>query len=218
MEYINIIGIVIVLLFLTILAIVQINEIRKTKKMKAERKKCFSMISRCSELLRLWETNVYMTDVDFNFFQHRIYKDYIHIHELPFEVIYSERERLILAEGFHWTSASKEDRHARYGREMSRENTPCPYEIALNMAVTGFAGFSKHENIYDDLEWIYYMWLTGAFIQARNSQKSTDRKELKKLCLKIEKWTANYNIDSPYLKDKIKECREEISYNNEIST
>lgn len=57
---------------------------------------------------------------------------------------------------------------------MNREKTPCPYANVLNMAVSGFAGFSKNENIYDDLEWIYYMWLTGAFIQAINSQKFTD--------------------------------------------
>lgn len=206
MEYFEIIGIVLGLLFLTVLIIVQINRMRETKKMKTEREKCFSMISRCSQLLRLWETNVYLTDTDFNFLNYRIYKDYIRILEMPIELVSSERERLILAEGFHWTSASKEDRYAKCSREMNREYTPCPYGIVLNMAVEGFAGFSKHENIYDDLEWIYYMWLTGAFIQAINSQKPTDLQELKSLCLKIEKWTANYNMDSQYLKDKIKEC------------
>lgn len=191
----------------------EINRMRETKKMKEEREKCFSMISRCSQLLRIWETNVYLTDTDFNFLKHRIYKNYIRIHEMPIEPISSERERLILAEGFHWTSASKEDRYARYGREINRETTSCPYGIVLNMAVEGFGGFSKHENIYDDLEWIYYMWLTGTFIWATNSQESTDLRELKNLCLKIEKWTANYNMDSQYLKDKIKECREQICNN-----
>lgn len=210
MEYFEIIGIVLGHSFLIVLAIILINDIRETKRMKAEREKCFSMISRCSQLLRIWETNVYMTDTDFNFLKHRIYKDYIRIHELPFELVSSEGERLILAEGFHWMCTSKEDRCARYCREMNRENTPCPYGSVLNMAVSGFAEFSKHENIYDDLEWIYYMWLTGMFIRAINSQKSTDLLELRNLCLKIEKWTANYNMDSQYLKDKIKECREEI--------
>lgn len=210
MEYFEIIGIVFGLLFLTVLIIIQINRMRETKKMKAEREKCFSMISRCSQLLRIWETNVYLTDTDFNFLKHRIYKDYIRVHEMPIKLISSERERLILAEGFHWTSTSKEDRYAKYGKEMNRENTPCPNGIVLNMAIDGFAGFSKHENIYDDLEWIYYMWLTGAFIQAIKSQKPTDLQEFKSLCLKIEKWTANYNMDSQYLKDKIKECRDQI--------
>lgn len=208
MEYFEIIGIVLGHSFLTVLVIILINEIRETKKMKAEREKCFSMIARYSQLLRLWENNVYLTGTDFNFLKHRIYKDYIRIHELPFELVSSERERLILAEGFHWVCASKGDSYTRYGKKMNRENTPCPYGIVLNMAVDGFAGFSKHENIYDDLEWIYYMWLTGTFIRAINSQKFTDLQELKSLCLKIEKWTANYNMDSQYLKDKIKECRE----------
>ena len=212
MENFEIIGIVLGHLFLTVLVIILINDIRETKKMKAEREKCFSMISRCSQLLRIWETNVYLTDTDFNFLKHRIYKDYIRIHELPFELVSSEGERLILAEGFHWMCTSKEDRYVRYCREMNRENTPCPYGSVLNMAVSGFAGFSKHENIYDDLEWIYYMWLTGTFIQATNSHKILDCEELKNLCLKIEKWTANYNMDSQYLKEKMRECRNQ-TYN-----
>lgn len=152
MEYIEIISIVFGHLFLTVLVIVQINEIREIKKMKAERKKCFLMILRCSRLLRLWEINVYMTDVDFNFLKHRIDRDYIRIHEMPFKLVSSARERLILVEGFHWTSASKEDRYERYGREMNRENAPCLYGIVLNMAVAGFTGFSKRENPLMDLE------------------------------------------------------------------
>lgn len=40
-----------------------------------------------------------------------------------------------------------------------------------------------------------------------NSQKSVNQEELKRLCLRIEKWTDNWNINSQYLKDKIKECR-----------
>lgn len=211
MIYIEIIGGTFALLFLIVLGVIRINEKRKTKKMKAEREKCFSIISRCSQLLRLWETNVYMTDIDFNFLKHRICKDYIRIHEMSIEPVSTESERLILAEGFHWTSSPKEDRYAKYCRGMNRENTPCPYGVVLNMAVDGFAGFSKHKNIYDDLEWIYYMWLTGTFIQATNSQKSTDLQELRSLCLKIEKWSANYNMDRQYLKDKIKECREQIN-------
>lgn len=207
MEYINIIGIVLGLLFLTALIIVQINRMCATKKMKAEREKCFSMISRYSQLLRLWEVNVYITDVDFIFLKHRIYKNYIRIHEMPLELVSSERERLILAEGFHWTSASKEDRYVKYHGEMNRENAPCPYGIVLDMAV---AGFSKRENPLMDLEWIYYMWLTEMFIQATGSQKSTDWEDLKRLCFKVEKWADNYNMDSQYLKDKIKECREQF--------
>lgn len=210
MEYFEIIGVVLGHLFLTVLIIIQINRMRETKKMKAEREKCFSMISRCSQLLRLWEINVYITDMDFNFLKHRIYKDYIRIHEIPFEVVSSESERLILAEGFHWTSASKEDRYAKYSREMNRENAQCPYGMVLDMAVAGFSGFSKQKNPLMDLEWIYYMWLTGVFIQATGSQKSTDWEDLKRLCFKIEKWTANYHMDSQYLKDKIKECENRL--------
>ena len=59
MEYFEIIGIVLGFLFLTVLIIVQINRMRETKKMKAEREKCFSMISRCSQLLCLWETCIF---------------------------------------------------------------------------------------------------------------------------------------------------------------
>lgn len=211
MEYINLTGIVSGLLFCTVLLIVQINKKRETKRLEAEREKSFSMISRCSQLLRLWETNGYMTDTDFYFLQHRIYKDYIRIHELPLKLVSSERIRLILAEGFHLTSALKKDRCVRQGRETNRENTPGLCEVLFNMAVEGFDEFYNHEIVHDDLEWIYYMWLTGAFIQAIYSQQSTDVQELKNLCLKIEKWSANYNIDSHYLKDKIKECRNSIS-------
>lgn len=85
MEYFEIISIVFGHLFLIVLIIILINELRETKKMKAEQEEYFSMISRCSQLLRLWETNVYLTDTDFNFLQHRIYKDYIRIHKIPFE-------------------------------------------------------------------------------------------------------------------------------------
>lgn len=207
MEYFEIIGIVFGHLFLTVLIVVSIHDIRETKKIKVEREECFSMISRCSKLLRLWETNVYMTDTDFNFLQYRIYKDYIRIHEIPIELFFSERERLILAEGFHWMSVSKEDRYAKYGKKMNRENTPCSYGVVFNMAAEGFAGFPKHDNVYDDLVWIYYMWLTGMFIKALYTQKHTDLQELKNLCLKIETWIIAYNMNSPYLKDKIKECR-----------
>lgn len=214
MEYFDIISAVFAFLLLTAVIIGYINEIGETKKMKAEREECFLMISRCSKLLRLWEINVYITNADFNFLKHRIYLDYIRIHKMPFELVSSERERRILAEGFHWTSTSRENKYVRYRRKTNQRNAPCPYIIVLNMAIDGFAGCSKRENFLVDLEWIYYMWLTATSIQARSSREFADWEELKKLCFKIEEWTTD--MDSQYLRDKIKECREQI--NNQKKT
>lgn len=80
------------------------------------------------------------------------------------------------------------------------------------MAIAGFAGFSFGKSTYEDLEWIYYIWLMGVFMRAIHSQNCVYREELKRLCFRIEKWTANYKMDSPYLKDKVKECREQSIY------
>lgn len=209
MKYFEIISIVLGHLFMIVLIIILINEIRETKKMKAEREKCFSMISRCSQLLRIWETNVYLTDTDFNFLKHRIYKDYIRIHEMPLKIPSSEEERLILAEGMHWISTLGERWNTR-NKEANHKSGSCPYEKVPNMAVAGFAGFSINKNTHEDLEWIYYMWLMGVLMRAVHSRKSIDWEELKRLCVRVEKWTANYKMDSQYLKNKIRECKSQI--------
>lgn len=206
MEHFGTIGIVFCLLLLIGFGVILIHEIRAARKMETEHKKCFTMISRCSQLLRLLEDNAYMTDSDFNFLKFRIYRNYVRIHNMPRNAVSSERERRILAEGLHWTSVSRKCENEKYGKEINQANTSCPYEAVLNIAVAGFTGFSECEDIYEDLEWIYYMWLMSISMRTMHSQKFTDQKKLGELCIKIEKWSSDWNMNSRYLKDKLETC------------
>lgn len=74
--YIEIIGIVFSLLFLTAQGAFHIRDIHKNKKIKAERKECFLMISHSSRFLYFGEDNAYLTDIDFAFLKHKIYKNW----------------------------------------------------------------------------------------------------------------------------------------------
>lgn len=212
MEYFEIINITIFLFILVGLAFVFVGEIRDNRKMMVEREECFLMIARCSRIIRLLKKHKCMTNNDFAFLKNRIHKSYIRIHYLPIplEDVSSERERRILADGLHWMSVEEKCGELYHKNKECKKKT-LPYQILLDMATVGFSGFPAQENKYEGLEWACYMRLTGMSIYALDSQAPADWRKLKHLCFTIEKWITDGDIDSYFLKNKIKECRSQIT-------
>lgn len=206
MENIEVISCFFSLLVLVVLGGVLVNELREIRNMKRERKKCFLMISRCSVLLDFLQGGGYATDLDFQYLKHIIYRSYARICEMPFKVYSSEKERLILAEGLHDLSVIKGYKDIKYEKS-TPVNSSRFFCVILNMVIAEFTGFSMGKDNGEDLEWICYLWLAESFMLARSSQAVADWDKLKCDCLTVEQWIANWNIDSPYLKDKIRECR-----------
>lgn len=158
-------------------------------------------------LLELLQRQAFSTPTDFLFLNHRIFMYLKGLYFLPSNKSTPENYQLILATASYCISVLGNWHVKAGGNEMEMKPAQI-LALVLRFAVSEFAGISEREEMVqkEDREWVYYMWLTSAFIRAVCSDDEADRRSLGIMCNRIEKYMND--MDRVYLEAKIKECRE----------